>query len=328
MTKTSSLLLIVLIAAVPAYAFNPYLDLSNGFVQLKKLSVTPASAPAPRAQPPAEPPAPQIIEAPEEVQPAPSVPAQDTNSEVVGGSAPAEVPSESELTSSLRPKARPSKAPKKETKEPPAETTAKGAPTIYDMRGCTYARGSGSNSKCYKSMSTVDRAKRIMTAVNYVNKLHKTQFDGRYMLCTGFRESNFNPGARGADGERGMFQVMKATGKGAIKYGVKLPEFKGLDAETYMTKMSNSTVAQVELSFLVLKMKLVEDGNDSRQSRIMSGEGSVADYQYLAGRYNGGGTKSVYAKRISGCYSCLRGKMAANATNIDSGIQSCLNKAK
>jgi hypothetical protein len=232
------------------------------------------------------------------------------------------------MSSSLRPQARPTKAPKKETTEQAEVAPAKTAPSIYDMRGCTYGRGSATNSKCYKSMSTVDRAKRIMTAVNYVNKIHKTQFDGRYMLCTGYRESNFNPGAKGADGERGMFQVMKATGKGALRYGVELPEFKGLGSETYMTKMANSTVAQVELSFLVLEMKLIEDGNKERRSRIMSGQGTVADYQYLAGRYNGGGTKSVYAKRISSCYSCLRGKMATNATSIDSGIQSCLNKAK
>ncbi|MBY0384768.1 hypothetical protein K2X05_06375 [bacterium] len=243
----------------------------------------------------------------------------DASSEVVGGT----------MTTSPRPVARTQDLDTKST----AKETPTTAPSLYDMRGCTYARGSASNSKCYKSMSTVDRAKRIMSAANYVNKLHNTKFDGRYMLCTGYRESNFNPGAKGADGERGMFQVMTATGKAALRYGVVLPEFKGMSGETYMTKMANSTIAQVELSFLVLKMKLTEDAANSgvgqtRQKRIMSGEGSVDHYRSLAGRYNGGGYNSVYAKRISSCYSCLRGKIAANATSFGTEIQTCLNKAK
>ncbi len=327
MIKITCLILLFL-AAAPAHAFNPSMDLSNGFVQLTTVSVIKASS-APAPQSPSPEPAPQVVDVPQDPYPAPAETQQNRSSEVVGGNSSIEITSDSApMTSSLRPKARPTKAPKKETTAQLEAAPAKTAPSVYDMRGCTYARGSGSNSKCYKSMSTVDRARRIMTAANYVNKLHKTQFDGRYMLCTGYRESNFNPGAKGADGERGMFQVMKATGKGALRYGVKLPDFKSLNSETYMTKMANSTVAQVELSFLVLEMKLVENGNESRRTRIMSGQGSVEDYKYLAGRYNGGGTTSTYAKRISSCYSCLRGKMAANATKVDSGIQSCLNKAK
>jgi hypothetical protein len=174
-----------------------------------------------------------------------------------------------------------------------------------------------------------------MHAVNYINGLHQTDFDGRYMLCTGFRESNFNPGARGADGERGMFQVMTATGKAALRYGVELPDFDRMNSQNYMTRMANSTVAQVELSFLVLKMKLTEDCNGGRsasacgrRTKIMGGRGETEDYRRLAGRYNGGGYNSTYARRISACYSCLRGKMSAKATNVGTEIQSCLNKAK
>jgi hypothetical protein len=254
----------------------------------------------------------------------------DTSNEVVGGNQPATLAMDGSI---IRTSPRPEERPSDLNTKPVATETKASAPGLYDMRGCTYGRGSATNSKCYKSMSTIDRAKRIMGAVNYVNQLHKTKFDGRYMLCTGYRESNFNPGAKGADGERGMFQVMTATGKAALRYGVELSEFKNMSGETYMTKMANSTVAQVELSFLVLKMKLAEDAANSgvgqtRQKRIMSGEGSVDHYRSLAGRYNGGGYNSVYAKRISSCYSCLRGKMAANATSFGTEIQTCLNKAK
>ena len=108
-----------------------------------------------------------------------------------------------------------------------------------------------------------------------------------------------------------------------------------MSSENYMNRMANSTVAQVELSFLVLKMKLHEDCNGGRdapacgrRTKIMSGRGETDDYRRLAGKYNGGGYGSTYAKRISSCYSCLRGKMSATATNIGTEIQTCLNKAK
>ena len=246
-------------------------------------------------------------------------------SEVTSASAAvAEAPQAARAT--IRPEARPAGL---TTQTPPPST-----PGLYDMRGCTYIRGR-TDPDCYRSMSTVDRARRIMHAVNYINGLHETHFDGRYMLCTGYRESNFNPGAKGADGERGMFQVMTATGRGALRYGVELPEFDRMNSENYMTRMANSTVAQVELSFLVLKMKLHEDCNGGRdapacgrRTKIMSGRGETEDYRRLAGRYNGGGYSSTYARRISACYSCLRGKMSATATNIGTEIQSCLNQAK
>jgi hypothetical protein len=249
------------------------------------------------------------------------------SSEAVSGSAP----SEEGLASSPRPRQRPSL----ETAAKPPEKsqeTAKPATTtnlnLYDMRGCKYGKGYSTNEHCYKSMSIPDRANRILWAVDYVNRLHQTKFDARYMLCTGYRESNFNPGARGADGERGMFQVMKATGKAALRYGSKLPEFSKMGSEDYMTRMASSTIAQVELSFLTLEMKLTEDGNKNRKSRIMSGSGTVEDFRYMAGRYNGGGANSVYAKRISNCYSCMRGKIQANTTKVDSSIKTCLDKAK
>lgn len=252
--------------------------------------------------------------APSEAEPAVAV------SEVTAAAPQAEEVSPQAVATAPRPQAR--------AAEP--STTA---PHLYDMRGCTYKRGSV-DPDCYGSMSTTDRARRIMHAVNYINRLHETRFDGRYMLCTGYRESTFNPGARGADGERGMFQVMRATGRAALRYGVELEGFKNMGSEDYMNNMANSTVAQVELSFLVLKMKLAEAAAASStvgrtlQTRIMSGNGSVDHYRSLAGRYNGGGYNSTYARRISACYSCLRGKMSATATNIGREIQPCLNQAK
>lgn len=248
-----------------------------------------------------------------------------TNASVAVASAPEAEPAAAERPT-VRPEARPAGL--------TTQTAPRTSPGLYDMRNCTYGRGSSTSSRCYGSMSTVDRARRIMFAVNYINSLHNTHFDGRYMLCTGYRESNFNPGARGADGERGMFQVMTATGRAALRYGVELPSFDRMNSENYMTSMRNSTVAQVELSFLVLKMKLAEAAAASStvgrtlQTRIMSGDGSVDHYRSLAGKYNGGGYNSTYARRISACYSCLRGKMSATATNVGTEIQTCLNQAK
>lgn len=263
----------------------------------------------------------------------------DSSNEVVGGNQPSTLPPDDPImrTSPL-PRTRTDLNAKAEAKE----TTSGGQQTappagnvkIYDMNGCTYKRtGYAQDTKCYGSLSVKQKVKKVMEAVNYVNRLHGTKFDGRYMLCTGYRESSFSPGAKGADGERGMFQVMTATGKAALGYGVELPEFKNMSKDNYLNKMVNSTVAQVELSFLVLKMKLAEDAAKSgtgkiRQSKIMAGEGSVDHYRSLAGRYNGGGTNSTYAKKISSCYSCLRGQMTATTVDISSGAQSCLGKAK
>ncbi len=258
----------------------------------------------------------------------------ESSSEVVGGNKPTEFSAgDATMRTSLRPKSHPETKPTAEVKETTAPPQANAS--LYDMRGCEYGKNSTTNSKCYKSMSTRDRARRIMTAVNYVNKLHGTKFDGRYMLCTGWRESNFNPGAKGAAGERGMFQVMRDTGYGAIKYGVELPEFESMTGEQYMTNMKNSTVAQVELSFLVLKMKLSENIKTSAcqnakaaRKEIMGGSGTDSNYQNLAGCYNGAGTNSTYAKRVKSCLSCLRTKMSPTATDMGTEIEPCLAKAK
>lgn len=232
-------------------------------------------------------------------------------------------------------KPKPKPTPPKPQPNPPKPEPAPqvGNVKIWDMSNCRYSRSG--KSGCYGGLSFTEKTKRILEAAHYVNKLHKTKFDGRYMLCTGWRESTFNPGAVGADGERGMFQVMAATGKAALRYGVELPEFKRYDANTYMTKMANSTVAQVELSFLTLQMKLDEwasgkSRNDKeRIMSIMRGTGTNDDYWQLARRYNGGGPKAYrYANAIKNCYVCLKEKISVNATQADSRIEPCLRRAK
>ncbi len=268
---------------------------------------------------------------------------EPSSSEVVSGTSTATPDPSAGIMTSIRPQARPANLTTQQTTPaapaaaatPAASASTTPAPVntrLYDMSRCTYSRGSGSNSSCYGTLSTTARATRIMNAAHYVNRLHGTSFDGRYMLCTGYRESNFNPGARGAAGERGMFQVMRDTARGALRYDARLEEFKDMGTDTYLDKMRNSTVAQVELSFLVLKMKLMEDADNTtgrnRRTRIMGGTGTTDDYRRLAGRYNGGGYGSTYASKISSCYSCMRGQISATATTVGSNIQSCLNRAK
>lgn len=97
----------------------------------------------------------------------------NTSSEVVSSQDNSEVSSSAPSTS-LRPRPR---AKASGTSAAPQKATG-----IYDMRGCKYGRGGATASLCYKSMSTVARANHIMMAVNYVNSLHGTHFDGRYML--------------------------------------------------------------------------------------------------------------------------------------------------
>lgn len=261
----------------------------------------------------------------------------ETSNEVVGGTQPHTFAAgDATIRSSPRPEERPS-----DLNTKPVATEAKAStPNLYDMKGCQYHRNySTSNSRCYKSMTTVERAERIMKAANYVNKLHKTKFDGRYMLCTGWRESNFNPGAsnpksHGGSDELGMFQVTPGTWKPALAKGVLLPEFKNMSTSKYIKEMANSTVAQVELSFLVLKMKLDEYANTGgtgqiTRERVLSGRGDNNHYWQLARRYNGKGPKAErYANKISSCYKCLKGKMSAEQTNLNTDIQRCLGQAK
>jgi hypothetical protein len=209
------------------------------------------------------------------------------------------------------------KAPQKKNQPAPTPQTT----TIYDLSGCRYG------TVCWRNLSLTNKIKKIVANVDYVNQLHGSKIDPRYMLCTGWRESTFNPGARGADGEKGMFQVMAATGRGALRYGPKLPGFKNMSSADYMNKMVNSTLAQTELSFLTLEMKVKEGAS----SRILSGGASVADYKDLARRYNGSGSKAVhYSNKISSCFSCLREKIPnVHASTINEGnTKSCLNRAK
>lgn len=230
-------------------------------------------------------------------------------------------PSNAEMTTSLRPKARPQREKTAEIKTASAPQTTtvttetKESPTILDLSGCSYGK------TCWKNKGLAQKVEKIISNVEHINKLHGAHLDPRYMLCTGWRESTFNPGARGADGEKGMFQIMNGTGRAALKYGPKV-----LPKDGYMDKMVNSTLAQTELSFLTLKMKV----NEGASSRVLSGDGSIKDYWGLARRYNGAGRKAErYATKITSCLKCMRDTFPQlhGAVN-ESKVTKCLNKAK
>lgn len=191
-----------------------------------------------------------------------------------------------------------------------------GTGETYDLTQCYYGK------ICWNGVSFSSRVKKIVSNVEFINSLHNAKLNPRYLLCTGWRESTFNPGALGGVKEKGLFQVRPSTGKAALRYGPKLPGFKDMSSSQYMEKMVNSTLAQTELSFLTLKMKIVEGAPSS----VLNGTGSVADYKALAKRYNGGSEK--YARAISNCYSCLLTAMPSTTSFTESSVKSCLNKAK
>lgn len=239
----------------------------------------------------------------------------DTNSEVVSSEVKSqpkhELPNEVPI-----PKFRP----KQERDEKPEVAAAPQAPdkmSTFDLNGCRYGRS------CWREKGLSQKMTKIVANVDYINKLHGAKLDPRYLLCTGYRESTFNPGAVGSQGEQGMFQVMVATGRGALRYGPKV-----LPASNYMTKMVNSTLAQTELSFLTLKMKVAEGAN----GRTLTGNGSIEDYRGLARRYNGEGPAARrYANAVVNCMSCMRSSFSDAALRSpmnESKAKTCLNKAK
>lgn len=190
---------------------------------------------------------------------------------------------------------------------------------VYDLNGCVIGR------PCWQNVSVANKIHKIIDNVEYINQLHNSHIDPRYFMCTGWRESTYNPGARGAAGERGMFQVMPATGKAALRYGPKVPGFTGLSADTYMTRMSNSTLAQTELSFLTLKMKVAEGASQ----RVLQGTASVSEYRNLARRYNGAGPEAErYANAIGSCFACLRSHVPSLSRMNYGTVGSCLRQAK
>jgi hypothetical protein len=203
--------------------------------------------------------------------------------------------------------------------DPPAAPTM----TINDIPNCRYS------TDCWKNVALSQEIKKVVANVRYVNDLHDTKIDPRYMLCTGYRESTFNPGAVSGANAKGLFQVIPSTGKAALRIGSKLQGFSNKSWTEYARDMVHSTLAQTEISFLVLKMKVREGAS----SRILDGSASVADYKDLAWRYIGktGTNYSLnYRNHVTNCYSCLKG---LSDSKINSGepsetIKNCLKKAK
>jgi hypothetical protein len=204
---------------------------------------------------------------------------------------------------------------------------------LYDLTDCHY------NTYCWANRRAEQikaHMKKIIANVAFLNRLHGTTLDARYLLCTGWRESSYNPGALGGAGERGMFQVMIDTAAGSLKaYPPKLQEFKDYSRkpEVYLRKMVNSTLAQTELSFSVLQEKAkILKNNGLNSDAIFKGHASVAVYRRLAVRYNGSGPKAEhYGQAISECLSCLRDRHGLPDVTKDfnyTSVDGCLAKAK
>jgi hypothetical protein len=209
------------------------------------------------------------------------------------------------------------------TSTPEATVQTASAPTLNDLPNCRY------RTDCWKNVSLSEEIKKIVANIRYVNGLHDTKIDPRYMLCTGYRESTFNPGAVSSSNAMGIFQVIPSTGKAALRQGSKLPGYTGKSWTEFSRNMVHSSLAQTEISLLVLRMKVREGAS----SRILSGSGSIADYKDLAWRYVGKTNTNyslTYRSHITNCFTCLRGISDSNINNGEpsSTIKNCLAKAK
>lgn len=218
----------------------------------------------------------------------------------------------------------------------PDKPATPAATTLYDsnLKNCDYRENCWSNSTSDKIKANM---KKIISNVAFLNSLHKVKFDPRYFLCTGWRESTYNPGAKGGAGERGMFQVMAETGVAALKAGGPplLQDFKNYRSkpETYMNSMAKSSLAQTEMSFMVLKMKIKEaKGAGQNLDDILTGRASVATYKKLAKRYNGAGSAAEkYSIAISQCLDCMRKSDGLPDVTKDfnyTSVDGCLAMAK
>lgn len=290
----------------------PYWDPSQRSEDRSRPDTTTAPVVAAPELEPAPTPEPPVVEQA-------SVAEADTSGEVVsGGEASPEVAT-SPLApeTSLRPQARPSTL-RTEAAPPSPAAGSTTRPDTFDMTNCAYRRGSGD---CWSGKGLSQRIEKVVQNVAEVNRLHGANLDPRYMLCTGWKESHFNPGALGAAGEKGMFQIMNSTGRAALRLGPRV-----LPASDFMTRMVNSSLAQTELSFLVLKMKV----NEGASARTLSGNASVQDYWGLARRYNGAGPAAErYANKVTDCLRCLREAFPTitGAVN-ESRARTCLRKAQ
>jgi hypothetical protein len=209
------------------------------------------------------------------------------------------------------------------TAAPDTTVNTASVPTINDLPNCRY------RTDCWKNLSLSQEIKKIVANIRYVNGLHDTKIDPRYMLCTGYRESTFNPGAVSGSNAKGIFQVIPSTGKAALRQGSKLPGFSGKSWNDFSRDMVHSSLAQTEISLLVLRMKVREGAS----SRILSGSGTIEDYKDLAWRYIGKTNSRyslTYRSHITSCFTCLRGVSDSNINNGEPSntIKNCLAKAK
>lgn len=211
--------------------------------------------------------------------------------------------------------------------------------SIVDCESCTFSDCNETRyEEPWKSMTTMQRARRMVANVRYVNSLHDMQVDPRYFLCTGYRESKFNPNAAncGSTAE-GMFQVLDGTAEEAIgRYDSKVYGFTDYGWRDYKNNMAKSSVAQAELSLMVIMIKASRIDR-SEMLRDIS-KASVEGYAEVANSYFGlyrpghklYNASQNYKNAIKGCYECVVGIVPDNGVIPDDkedATTACLEKA-
>ena len=184
---------------------------------------------------------------------------------------------------------------------------------------------------CLKNLNLKQRAELVMKDVLRINQLRPSfNLDPRFSACIAYRESHMHPNAKGGTPDWGMYQVIDATGKDALKRNNPvIPGFSQYryNWEQYKTKMLQSTLAQADLHHSVL----FEKAKTRSLTQINGGTTDVGIYQSLATRYNGKGPRARhYGSRIAGCYRAMlsvarRDGTITNGANLQSALNRALN---
>lgn len=237
---------------------------------------------------------------------------------------------------SLRPLQRPLQN-KTETTSPETSTpTKQKSMVIFNCNNTVYRSSNFSKYSCLKSMSLADRAKLVMQDVIQINKMRpEFNLDPRMSTCMAYRESGFNPNAKGGTPDWGMYQVIDSTGRHVLRVTPSvIPGFKGLSWTQYRNKMLSSTLAQADLHHNVVYQKAKVSSSDLRSmNAAMNGSAkqvSSSVVQRIATRYNGAGSRAIrYGNAIRNCYSCMTQISSKTGSISNSGrLSYCLNKAK
>ena len=192
-----------------------------------------------------------------------------------------------------------------------------------DRDGVQRYKRSGSiyENSCFKGKSNSWMASIIMNDIISINSHREFKLDPRFSVCIAKKESDMHPNAKGADDERGMYQIIPGTLGGALaKINPVTSGFEGITNRwDYIKKMINYTHAQADLHHEVVRAA-AKSISQSLLNRVSSGNASLNDWERIANRYNGGasargetnGANKGYGTRIMKCMREMQKSVTRN----------------